>query len=110
MIYGIHLTEWNKIKNNVRKRDDYICQYCKKIEKSTKHHVHHIVPYVISKNNDLENLITLCSSCHSKQHTSDKIVKILKLYDWTKSHIPTIENFTPPKWHLWVYGGSKRPL
>lgn len=29
---------------------------------------HHIVPWVISKDNSMDNLITLCVPCHSKIH------------------------------------------
>lgn len=52
--------EWENITPTVRKRDKFTCQYCGK----NGHIVHHIIPYRISRNNSLDNLITLCSKCH----------------------------------------------
>jgi len=57
--------EWNKIRRLVYKRDNYICQKCGKT--NVRLAAHHIVPYYISRNNDLSNLITLCQSCHMKE-------------------------------------------
>ena len=46
------------------KRDGYSCQYCGNKDDV---HVHHIVPYRISKDNSLNNLISLCRSCHTTE-------------------------------------------
>lgn len=37
-------------------------------EKGGTLHAHHIIPFSISKDNSLKNLITLCPSCHIKEH------------------------------------------
>jgi len=59
---------WKKIKANVKQRDKFICQNCGKIENITSFHVHHKIPLKnytdLSKANKLDNLITLCPSCH----------------------------------------------
>jgi 5-methylcytosine-specific restriction enzyme A len=59
---------WQKKRNEIKKRDKLLCQYCLQDHKYTfiNLEVHHIE--AISENwekrlNDL-NLITLCSSCH----------------------------------------------
>ena len=57
--------EWKILREQIYKRDNYTCQKCKR--KPPKLHCHHIEPYRISQNNNLDNLITLCNSCHSKE-------------------------------------------
>lgn len=60
--YGI---EFNKnLKEEIRKRDNYTCQECFKIQEKRKLHVHHI-DYNKQNNNQL-NLISLCNNCHVK--------------------------------------------
>lgn len=56
----------NSLKKLIRERDNYKCFICKKYAK----HVHHI-DYV-KENLDVNNLITLCASCHSKTNTNRK--------------------------------------
>lgn len=58
--------EWIKIAKKCYKRDNYTCQHCGK--KGGLIHAHHIIPFSISKNNNLKNLITLCPKCHNKEH------------------------------------------
>lgn len=56
--------QWAK---EVLKRDSYQCQHCGIREKLQAHHV---LPYAKypDKRLDLDNGITLCATCHSKQH------------------------------------------
>lgn len=56
--------KWLKIAKEVRKRDSYTCQIMECNNKA--YSVHHIIPWRITKNDSLDNLVTLCSSCHSK--------------------------------------------
>lgn len=61
--------EFNRnLKREIRKRDNYICQIisCNKEGKA----VHHID--YDKNNNEHKNLITLCSSCHSKTNKNRK--------------------------------------
>jgi DEAD/DEAH box helicase domain-containing protein len=62
--------DWGKIRDRVRARDDYKCQVCGALEASRQHDVHHKVPFkaFISREdaNRLENLTTLCPTCHHK--------------------------------------------
>lgn len=64
---------WKRQSRLARKRDNYTCQICGKSKKrdGVMIGVHHIKPYRefdgdYEKANDLNNLITLCYSCHPK--------------------------------------------
>lgn len=68
---------WNKIRDRVRARDGYKCQVCGTPETTRQHDVHHKVPFrtfvragspdhAQKEANRLENLTTLCPSCHKK--------------------------------------------
>lgn len=54
---------WRKKAQEARIRDNFTCQNCGKKPSIS---VHHIVPWRISKDDRLTNLITLCPSCHMK--------------------------------------------
>ena len=69
---------WRQQKRLCRKRDDYTCQNCGKSQKDNRYSldVHHVKPfksfgYIVNENtnyllaNHLDNLISLCRSCHS---------------------------------------------
>lgn len=65
--------DWPRIESIVQKRDHYTCQHCG-IERQYRKplHVHHIKPIRLFNGdfttaNQLENLITLCRSCHVKE-------------------------------------------
>ncbi len=68
--------EWPKIRDRVRARDKYTCQVCGTPETTRQHDVHHKTPFRAftardgspdpSQANRLENLTTLCPSCHHK--------------------------------------------
>jgi transcription elongation factor Elf1 len=61
--YGLEPTEWQKLAQEIRKRDNFTCQLCGKKGATS---VHHIIPRRIKVDNSPENLITLCRSCHRK--------------------------------------------
>lgn len=52
-------------KEQVRERDCYECQRC---GSETDLEVHHIIPVYRDGRNELDNLITLCHSCHWEAH------------------------------------------
>ncbi|HJR82004.1 MAG TPA: DEAD/DEAH box helicase [Anaerolineales bacterium] len=68
--------EWPRIRDRVRGRDKYTCQVCGALETTRQHDVHHKTPFRAfrtpdgspdpSQANRLENLTTLCPSCHHK--------------------------------------------
>jgi DEAD/DEAH box helicase domain-containing protein len=68
---------WSKIRERVRARDGYKCQVCGTPEAGRQHDVHHKVPFrafmVREEANRLENLITLCPSCHKQAEANVRI-------------------------------------
>jgi len=70
-IYNLHRqrTQWKEMVKKVYKRDNYQCQLCGAINgggKPIKLHSHHIIPWRVSHSDKMNNLITLCNSCHPK--------------------------------------------
>ncbi len=60
---------WVNAKKERRKIDNYTCQDCGKKEEPGKRafDVHHIVEYKNGGTNEMNNLLTLCRSCHNKK-------------------------------------------
>jgi DEAD/DEAH box helicase domain-containing protein len=60
--------DWSKIRDRVRARDKYACQVCGAVETKRQHDVHHKVPFKAfasrEEANQLNNLTTLCPTCH----------------------------------------------
>ena len=54
--------DWRLIREICLNRDGRRCQVCG--EFNNKLEIHHIVPWRISHNDDLENLMTVCRDCH----------------------------------------------
>lgn len=57
--YSVDWTE--TLKKSIRERDKYTCQICGKEPAIIVHHIDYD-----KKNNDPENLITVCDKCHGK--------------------------------------------
>lgn len=77
--YGV---EWLEVKPVILKRDNRTCQICGKRKQL---HVHHIIPFVESHDNGLDNLVTVCQRCHynNRLHQKD-VYKKLKNYEGFK--------------------------
>jgi DEAD/DEAH box helicase domain-containing protein len=73
--------DWPKIRERVRTRDGFRCQMCGLPESARQHDVHHKIPFRnfvrnsksreqflagVQQAHRLDNLITLCPSCHHK--------------------------------------------
>ena len=67
--------DWEAIRYLVYLRDRFTCQHCG-INKQ-KLDVHHKIPFLISFDNSLGNLISLCRPCHRKEEA--RIMRELKL-------------------------------
>lgn len=62
----INRRSWIETRKKVYERDNWTCQVCgKHCHKDIQ--CHHIVPYRHTQDDDMENLITLCKSCHWKE-------------------------------------------
>jgi hypothetical protein len=55
---------WPKIRQQAIIRDQYVCQKCG-ID-NVPFEVHHIISFLITRDNSLDNLVTLCKRCHRK--------------------------------------------
>jgi hypothetical protein len=56
---------WKNIRKEIYKRDYWTCQECETHCQGKEIQCHHIIPWRITKDNDIYNLITLCLSCHT---------------------------------------------
>jgi hypothetical protein len=69
-LLGKEYQKSNRLDENLRiatlMRDRYQCTYCDK--KNTRLEVHHIVPRHQGGKDTIQNLTTLCQSCHEKLH------------------------------------------
>jgi 5-methylcytosine-specific restriction endonuclease McrA len=63
-IGGYRGAMWTRNRRLARKRDKNTCQHCGTAEGYLS--VHHIVPWRVSHDSSLKNLVTLCGSCHMK--------------------------------------------
>lgn len=61
--YRVANSFWKHLREQVFKRDNYTCQRCKITGVNLA--CHHIAPYRISRNDSLDNLISVCSKCHA---------------------------------------------
>lgn len=59
----LYTESWDDIRRRVYQRDNHRCVMC---DKKGKVSAHHIVPVVVSHDNSMSNLITVCSKCHRK--------------------------------------------
>ena len=59
--FEIYPEKFWRIRKAIRERDDYTCQLCGKYPVFEVHHIDYN-----KENNEPENLITLCKSCHMK--------------------------------------------
>jgi len=63
--------KWRSIRERVLRRDEYLCQECKRYGKSVQANtVHHIYPLESHPKLSLNsiNLVSLCVDCHEKMH------------------------------------------
>lgn len=64
--------DWDARSLSVRKQDNFTCQKCKRhkseLKLNEKLQVHHLQHRADGGSNSRLNLVTLCSTCHKKQH------------------------------------------
>ena len=65
--------EWENIRQAVIIRDNFSCQHC---GNNSKLEVHHKIPYRLTKDHSLSNLLCLCNVCHRKEDM--RLLKSLK--------------------------------
>lgn len=113
--YGVGWTR--RLKNDVKKRDGYKCVKCGMVVDGL--HVHHIDGDKF--NNDMDNLITLCPSCHGKEQWQDcelvdvdmetfemvkiKEIELVHAFDITKTSIKGLYDLNVDGENSYVCGG-----
>lgn len=58
--------QWKKQRKFALIRDGYKCRRCGITVTGKNNDVHHVVAWLQSKDHSLDNLVTLCASCHSQ--------------------------------------------
>ena len=61
---GRYGDDWDEIRQMIYRRDNFTCQSCGITH--IKLDVHHTIPYLDGGSNEIDNLISLCRSCHMK--------------------------------------------
>ncbi len=72
------ICDWKKIRILVLRRDNNTCQCCGITKKRYKKEfdIHHKIPFIFSRDNSINNLITLCKKCHFNEER--KITSLIK--------------------------------
>lgn len=88
---------WRQQRDRARARDSYRCQVCGTPEGERVHDVHHKIPFRAFTDergsideqaaNRLENLITLCPSCHRRAETAVRVRSGLAGLAFTLRHL-----------------------
>jgi 5-methylcytosine-specific restriction endonuclease McrA len=61
-------SSWTKLRAEILKRDDYLCQHCLPARVTSATEVHHVVEKARGGTDDPANLISTCSTCHREAH------------------------------------------
>ena len=59
-------SRWQRTRKAVRDRDGNCCRSCGASGKWAKLSVHHLLPASLGGTDEMDNLITLCSTCHPR--------------------------------------------
>jgi len=83
--------EWAKKRLAALERDEYICQVCGNSEGENSHHVHHKIPFksfeTPQEANRLENLTTVCPTCHRRVESAVRMRSGLSGLAYTMGHL-----------------------
>ena len=115
------LDYWKRIKHLVLDRDHFRCKACFHRKKYESLSVHHTVPRCEGGQDDIDNLITLCISCHDIIEETDircesEIIgyctaerKKNRKYQNLCDHDDILQRIDArrPSWHARVYGGER---
>jgi DEAD/DEAH box helicase domain-containing protein len=99
---------WGEQRDLARARDAYACQHCGAPERHGRQHdVHHLLPFrefgyspganeAYLEANLLENLITLCSTCHRQVESSQRVRSGLAGLGYVLSHVASLHLMCDP--------------
>lgn len=66
--------EHRKAQKEVKKLESYQCMVCWEV--NPKANGHHLIPYSEGGCADMQNMMTLCASCHTKYHNGELKIDI----------------------------------
>jgi DEAD/DEAH box helicase domain-containing protein len=82
---------WTTQRQAALARDEYRCRFCGALEGERPHHIHHKTPFKAFPSpleaNRLENLITLCPSCHRRAESAVRMRSGLSGLAYTLGHL-----------------------
>lgn len=87
----IPLAEWFTLRKLILRRDNYTCRDCGANDHTTKLQVHHQTPITKGGNNDWDNLITLCTTCHLKSHIVMRGARLQHILSATRRQIRRVK-------------------
>lgn len=67
------------IREVIVEQDNFQCSICNVTSNKAEFHVHHIIPLDNYGTNKNQNLVTLCYSCHNKQHKGITVTRNKKI-------------------------------
>jgi HNH endonuclease len=85
---------WHKIREQVLERDKYICQTCLNVTERLA--AHHVIPRSKNGSDSLDNLTTVCNTCHglieiAKKFNNEPIeTTVIRIYQSTKEKLETL--------------------
>ena len=68
--------EWLNLQRQTFERDNFKCRHCKGKSKDFELHAHHLIFKIDGGKDELENLATLCKTCHTDYHKGEFELKI----------------------------------
>jgi 5-methylcytosine-specific restriction enzyme A len=88
-------TRWKSKREKILKRDEHLCQDCKRYGKRREATtVHHMYPF--RERPDLRltnwNLISLCQTCHGKMHNRETDELTLLGEQWREKAVPPLKS------------------
>jgi len=104
---------WNSQRERARARDHYRCQNCGAPEEGRAHAVHHKIPFRTFSSyeaaNDLENLVTLCVTCHGRAETAVRLRSGLAGLSYVLGHLAPLFLMCDAR-DLGVHSDPRSPL
>jgi len=91
----------NSLRKLVYRRDGYRCALC---DSSQGLQIHHVIPRGQGGTDEEQNLITLCSYCHSHVHGRPLYDTPMTAEDIEQCCVEYLADFYAPMWNPWAKG------
>lgn len=109
-VYG---ADWPQQRQAALARDEYRCRFCGAPEGESPHHVHHKKPLrafnSLQEANRLDNLVTLCPTCHRLAENAVKVRSGLSGLAYTLGHLAPLFLMCDPG-DIGVHADPKSPV